>query len=237
MTRLAWFITATDTGAGKTTITAGLAAALRRLGRNVGVMKPIETGCGEDGESLVAADAAALKAASGSDDPLYLINPYRFARPLSPRLSARLEGAVIDFGRILAAYDALSRKHDLMLVEGAGGLLAPVADDKTMADVAALLGLPVVIVAPSRLGVINHALLTVEAAHGRGIKVSGIILNNPAQPGGRDESGRHNRAEIERLAKPPVLGEVGFMRDASALSPEEESVFDGIATALAAPRK
>ncbi|MBI5586862.1 MAG: dethiobiotin synthase [Deltaproteobacteria bacterium] len=190
------FITATDTGAGKTFVAASIARALRLKGADVGVMKPVESGCAEIDGALVPEDALTLKEASGSADPIEAICPYRFAPALSPHLAARISGSEIDFAALKNVYLELSVRHDLMLVEGAGGLLAPLTDDKTVADLAAALRLPIIIVATSRLGVINHTLLTVEAAGKRGIEVRAIILNDNSHAA--DESMKHNAKEIER---------------------------------------
>jgi dethiobiotin synthetase len=207
------FITGTDTDVGKTFVTCALAGALKRGGRDVGVMKPVETGCVERGGGLVPADALALKEAAGASDTLDAINPYRFAAPLAPNMAARNTGREIDLTIIKERFKDLSTKHDLVLVEGAGGLLAPVTDNETMADLAALLGLPLVIVAPSRLGCINHTLLTVRTAEQKGIPVLGIILNHPVPMDAADLSTQYNLEEIKRLAKVPVLGEVPYMEE------------------------
>ncbi len=207
------FITGTDTGVGKTFVACALAGALKNHGRDVGVMKPVETGCAERGGGLVPADALALKEAAGAADPLDAINPYRFAAPLAPNVAARSTGREIDLTIIKERYEDLSTVHDLVLVEGAGGLFAPVTDSETMADLAALLGLPLIIVAPSRLGCINHTLLTVRAAEQKGIPVLGIILNHPVPLDAADLSTQYNLEEIKRLSGVPVLGEVPYMEE------------------------
>lgn len=192
-----YFITATDTGAGKTFVASSIARALRLKGVDVGVMKPVESGCtGIDG-SLVPEDAVALKAASSSEDAIEEICPYRLSQPISPHLAARLSGVRIDFEVIKSGYRKLSSRHEIMLVEGAGGLLAPLTDDKTVADLVVALRLPVIIAATSKLGVINHALLTVEAARNRGIEVRAIILNGNSEAS--DGSTKYNSKEIERI--------------------------------------
>lgn len=192
-----YFITATDTGAGKTFAASLIARALRLKGADVGVMKPVESGCREIDGSLVPEDAVALKAASASGDAIEDICPYRLSQPLSPHLAARLSGVRIDFEVIKSGYRKLSARHELMLVEGAGGLLTPLTDDKTVADLIVALRLPVIIAATSKLGVINHTLLTVEAARNRGIEVRAIILNG--DPEASDGSMKYNSKEIERM--------------------------------------
>jgi dethiobiotin synthetase len=192
-----YFITATDTGAGKTFAATSIARALKLKGVDVGVMKPVESGCREIDGSLVPEDAVALKAASASEDTIEEICPYRLSQPLSPHLAARLSGIRIDFEVIKSGYQKLSARHALMLVEGAGGLLTPLTDELTVADLVVALRLPVIIAATSKLGVINHALLTVEAARNRGIEVRAIVLNG--NPDASDGSIKYNSKEIERI--------------------------------------
>lgn len=202
------FITGTDTGVGKTFVTTGLARVALDNGDAVGVMKPVETGCAQMDGQLMPADAVALKEAALSALPLDVINPYRFSPPLSPYLAARAEGVEIDPALIKAKYIEIAETSDFVLVEGAGGLLVPVTREFLMADLAALLNLPLLIVASSRLGVINHAALTVECAAARGIEVAGIVLNNTTTPDTPDRE--LNNAEIERVTGVRVLAEIPF---------------------------
>jgi len=221
----AFFITGTDTGVGKTRVAASLAAGLREKGYCVGVMKPVETGCSPD---PTGSDAARLVRASGSSDPMELVSPYRFTRPLSPNIAARLEGASIDFNVISGALRAITAGHDVTLVEGAGGLMAPLTEDKTMADLAALLSLPVIIVAASRLGVLSHTLLTIEALRARGLRTMGIVVNNPAPPEVDDESRELNAVELERLTRVPVLCEIAYSNQEVPCPVAAEDLADAI---------
>ena len=203
-----FFITGTDTGVGKTFVTAGIVSALREKGANVGVMKPVETGCPEKNGRLEPQDAFFLKKMSGVDDDIDLINPYRFKAHLAPSIASRVEGKNIDLNRIRECYDRLASRHSMMFVEGAGGLLAPINENKTIADLIKLLNLPLIIIAASRLGAINHTLLTVRYAQSVGILVAGIILNYPAFT--MEEVSSLNQAEIKRLTNVPVAGELPF---------------------------
>lgn len=201
-----FFITGTDTGVGKTFVTAGIAAVLKEKGVDVGVMKPVETGCAEKGGELEPQDALYLKNAAGVSDELDLINPYRFKAPIAPAAAAVLEGKTIDLSKIKKSYEALSSKHQLMFVEGAGGILVPLNEKETIADLVKVLQLPLIVIAESRLGTINHTLLTVKYAQSIGIVVAGIILNHVSLSPG--ESLSANRAEIQRFANLPVVGEM-----------------------------
>ena len=210
----AFFITGTDTNIGKTFVATLVARALKARGIDIGVMKPVETGCAVKDGALVPMDAVALKEAAESGDPLDLINPYRFSPPLSPNVAARLSGVEIDLIKIETAFKMLSAVHEIIIVEGAGGLLVPLNDDQNMADLVVRLKARLLIIAPSRLGVINHTLMTCECARALGIDVAGVILNHPA-PRSDDASIKYNRSEIERYAT--VLAEVPYTAPGEAL--------------------
>ena len=201
------FVTATDTGVGKTAVACGLVAGWRARGLDVAAMKPAQSGVG-DGEP---SDAALLAAAAGGGDPPELVCPYSFAAPLAPGVAARLAGVEISLARILAAARALAARHEALVVEGAGGLLVPLGPRETYADLAVALGLPVLVVARAGLGTVNHAALTIEALRARGLALAGVVLNRAA-PGG-DPSEPHNAAEIERLTGARVLASLPFDPD------------------------
>jgi len=192
------FITGTDTGVGKTVVAGAIAAYLRSKGKSVGVMKPVETGCRENGDGLVPSDATFLKKASGSTDILGAICPYCFAEPLAPAVAAQRAGKTIDPKFIRKVYRAIARGCETVIVEGAGGLMVPINGKYTYLDLAAELGLPVVIVGRAGLGTLNHTLLTLEAARSRGLDISGIILNH-------DRRGNSGLAE---KTNPEVLREL-----------------------------
>jgi len=202
------FVTATDTEVGKTAVASGLAALLRGRGRDVGVMKPFAAGCAESGGTLISADGACLARAAGVDDPHELICPIRLRHPLAPTVAAELEGRPIDLSLVWSAVDALAARHDRLIVEGIGGIMVPVTVDRYVADVAAELRAPLLIVARAGLGTINHSLLTVEYARSRGLNVAGVLLNSPAEaPAGPAE--RTNPSVIARRAGVPVFGPLG----------------------------
>jgi dethiobiotin synthetase len=197
------FITGTDTGVGKTTLACGLAAAVAARGYAVGVLKPAETGCpvGVDGRAAPQ-DAAQLKFYSGCAADLPTICPYAFNEPLAPLVAARRQGVRIDLTAIVRAHEAIATQHDVTLVEGAGGLLVPLAPDVSFADLAARLNAAVVVVVASRLGAINHALLTVRYAQSCGLHVLGYLVNFlVADP---DVAARTNVDILTELIGPPL---------------------------------
>jgi dethiobiotin synthetase len=171
------FITGTDTGVGKTYVAAGIAAELKKCRVNVGVMKPAETGCRMHADRLVPKDALRLMRSACVKDPLSLVNPYRFRRPLAPAVAAELERKTIDPSKIINAFQLLSNRHDLMIVEGAGGIMVPLSGTYTYLDLAKKMGLPVLIVARPGLGTINHSMLTIAALRWRKIEIAGIVIN------------------------------------------------------------
>lgn len=200
------FVTGTDTGVGKTLITAGLAHALRAQGIDIGVMKPVETGCHSRNGRLQPVDALALREAAGSRDALDLVNPYRFREPLAPMVAAERLGRGIDGERLMERFGRLADRHTIMLVEGAGGLLVPITEKLSFLDLAARLRLPVLVVIGSRLGALNHARLTVEAALTARVPVAGAILNRATAE--RSPARTTNLSALRRLLPIPVLGEI-----------------------------
>ncbi|MEK6692038.1 MAG: dethiobiotin synthase [Nitrospirota bacterium] len=206
------FITGTDTCIGKTVISGALAIALKEMGYDVGVMKPIETGCRRSGKKLIPSDAIFLKKTSGSRDSLDLINPYRFKRPLAPAVASELEGVKIDISRILRSFELLKKRHDIVIVEGAGGILVPINKDYFFLDLIRDMGIPIIIVARPGLGTINHTLLTIRCAREHGIPVIGFIINhsNRSKP---DPSEVTNPLVIKRLSNIPLIGVFPFIPD------------------------
>ncbi|MDE2999837.1 MAG: dethiobiotin synthase [Gemmatimonadota bacterium] len=194
------FVTATDTGAGKTAVTAGIAAVLRKRGVDVGVFKPVSSGG--------TADARCLAGAAGVADALEFVNPVRLDAPLSPNVAAELEGRQVPLKPIDDAYSRLTRLHDLVLVEGVGGLLVPLRDDFLVADLARRLDLPLLVVARAALGTINHTMLTLEAAHRRKLEVIGVVYNTTGP--GDPRAARTSPDVIHRLSGVRSLGIVPF---------------------------
>jgi dethiobiotin synthetase len=207
-------ITGTDTEVGKTLVTCALAALLSESGYKVGVMKPAETGCGERDGKLFPQDAQDLKLASGCEEPLERICPYRFKEPLAPGVAADKQGIRIDVNLLERIYDEISSAHDVTLVEGAGGLLVPILPHYTYADLAGLLRLPLLVVAANRLGAINHLLLTLEHASCRGLQVLGYVLNRVDAHSSL--AADTNREALASLTAVPCMGEISYIEDLEA---------------------
>jgi dethiobiotin synthetase len=202
------FITGTDTGVGKTVVAAMLLRALAGAGHRAVGMKPVSAGLSA-GES-VHADVRSLVAAGNVAAPARDINPYSFAAPIAPHIAARAGGGVIDIGRIVEAYARLAVNADVVVVEGAGGVLVPLSRRTDMLDIAAGLGLPVLLVVGIRLGCLNHALLSALAINARGLRLAGWVANriDPAM----QESDANVAALVERLAA-PLLADLPWRAD------------------------
>lgn len=198
------FITGTDTGVGKTVVAATLARLLRIRGINVTVMKPVTSGCLELDGKLVSDDAELLAWGAGLSEVGPDNAPYLLRAPLAPSEAASRDGIRIDFGKILDAYQRLADSHDFVIVEGAGGLMVPLAGGMLIADLISALKLPALVVTRPNLGTINHTLLTTFAATQMGIAVSGVIINNyPAEP---DDVEAYAPHLLGSLAGAPILG-------------------------------
>ncbi len=199
------FVTGTDTGAGKTLVAAGLARCLSRRGIKTAVMKAVQTGGTIKEDQLVSDDLEVLISGISLQEPLGLLNPYCLPQACSPHLAARMAGTEIEPHKIIEAYNQLAGRYEAVIVEGAGGLLVPLRDNYLMADLAYDLSLPLLIVADNKLGVINHAVLTVECARNRNLDVKGLVFNQ-TEPGVPDFIQRDNPEIITQLTKAPLMG-------------------------------
>lgn len=194
-------MTGTDTGVGKTWVSACLAEAWTRAGHRVAAFKAAESGCRVTKDGLVGEDDERLFVAAGAWQPERC--RYLFKPAVAPGVAAEDLGTSIDFEVISRQTDTLCAVADRVLVEGAGGWLAPMGAGRTIEDLAQYLALPVLIVAHARLGTINHAALTVRAVRSAGLEVLAVVLS--VQPGDDGELAVRNQTEIERAASVPVL--------------------------------
>lgn len=195
-----YFITGTDTGVGKTHVTAALLREFRRQGIKAAAFKPIA--CGPGGR----ADAKLYRRLMHNEVSLDAINPIYLRQPLAPSVAAKLEGREISRHIIRTAYRALVAEYTVVLVEGAGGIMVPLQRDYFIADLIRDLDIPVVIVSRLSLGTINHTTLTVRHAQATGLKVAGLILNDTL--GRRGLAERTNVQAVPDIARVPLLGVV-----------------------------
>ena len=205
------FITGTDTGVGKTVVAAALASYLRSTGLDVGVMKPVHTGCQSIRSGPIGHDTRLLMLAARVQDPPELITPYSLKHPLAPWPASQMEGVKIRTSVLLRAYQELCRRHPFLIVEGVGGLAVPITAHMTVLHLARLFGLPLLVVTRPGLGTLNHTQLTIEYAKSRKVPVKGIIINETE----RKRSGlaeRTNPALLAALCKTPVLGRIPFLK-------------------------
>ncbi len=198
-------VTGTDTDVGKTVVTAALAAVHRAAGRRVAVVKPAQTGVAPDEPG----DLAEVVRLAG---PVETVEPVRLRDPLAPDTAARITGVTLPTREEqVATVRRVARDHDVVLVEGAGGILVRVGEDFTLLDLAASLAggdgdVEVIVVARAGLGTLNHAALTVEAVTARDVPVRGLVIGSwPAEPGLAE---RHNREDLPRITGAPLLGAV-----------------------------
>lgn len=176
-----FFITGTDTGAGKTLISCALLRAFSHTGKRVAGMKPVAAGCGLNNAPAQCEDVRLLRAAGNVEIPLDLVCPYSFAAPIAPHIAAAKSGIAIELPRIHTAFEQLRRMADIVIVEGIGGFRVPLNATEDTADLAKLLNLPVIMVVGMRLGCLNHALLTAQSITASGLPLAGWIANQVDQ--------------------------------------------------------
>ncbi|MCL4154439.1 UNVERIFIED_CONTAM: hypothetical protein GTU68_013158 [Idotea baltica] len=172
------FVTGTDTEVGKTRISVALMALLAKSGHRIAGMKPVASGCELTSKGLRNDDALQLKRQATVPLPYDLMNPYAFEPAIAPHIAAEKIGVEINLDLIKQHYDQIAQQADCIVVEGAGGWFVPLGQQTTLADLAVMLKLPVVLVVSIRLGCINHALLTVEAIKQSGLPLYGWVANH-----------------------------------------------------------
>lgn len=217
-----FFISGTDTGVGKTLVTLGLMNRCKQHGKRVLGMKPVASGCEVTAEGLRNSDALQIQQAGSQIIAYEKINPYAFAPPIAPHIAAQQSGRLIDISLILDHFAELESRSDLVIVEGVGGWEVPLGDDIGMPELAAKLGLPVILVVGIRLGCINHALLTVSAIRATALELAGWVANcvdpDVAVEGGILQS-------LQARIDAPLLGRIPWLEDCSADRPA--SYLDG----------
>lgn len=213
----AFFVTGTDTGIGKTVASVALLHALRARGQRAVGMKPVASGCDVTPEGLRNEDALALQAAS-DPPPMYAdVNPFAFADPTTPELAAALDGGTVALAPLQAAFARLRAQADTVVVEGAGGWLAPWGPRLLQSDFVRALDLPVILVVGLRLGAISHAWLTARAIRADGLRLAGWI-GNAIDPGWRHPDA--NLAILARGLEATCLGVLPHGSDAGAAGPQ-----------------
>lgn len=193
-----YFITGTDTGVGKTYFTALLTRAARQAGLDTAALKPLCCGSRED--------VHILRAAAGGELPVEEINPVYYDLPVAPLVAAREENRPVSLSALAAWFAALRPRRGSWLVEGAGGWLVPLTETETVADLAVLLGLPVLVVVANRLGCLNHTLLTVEAIRARGLTCAGLVLNTLSND--HSAAAATNKRILQDFCDVPILFEL-----------------------------
>jgi len=223
------FVTATDTGVGKTLVACELIRRMRGRGIDACGMKPVETGVGAEGPL----DALALRAAAGGADPLEEVCPQRFALPAAPSVAAEAEGRQLDLEAVRRAFARLAARHECVITEGAGGLLVPLTPGVDMAGLAAELRLPVLVVARARLGTLNHTLLTLEALRARALRVVGVVVSRA--DGALSQADELNLGQLRKAVADLWRGDIPYLVGGAG-APEESLDLDGILASLGLAR-
>lgn len=219
------FVTGTDTGVGKTFTITQLLRLLRATGKSCAGFKPICCGDRRDAELLLAAGSDGLT--------IDQINPLWLKTPASPFTASQVEEVRIDIQLLLAAFRALQQRVHYVFVEGVGGWLVPIRADYFISDLAAEMGIPVLVVAQNRLGCLNHTLLTVRSIANEALHCTGIALNN--QRGESDVSVATNARILEEIANIPVLA--GLTKNVSELPANWRRMIESTASASMSPEQ
>ncbi|MEE9174714.1 MAG: dethiobiotin synthase [Thermodesulfobacteriota bacterium] len=220
------FVTGTDTGVGKTVVTAAIAWNLTQAGKRVALMKPVQTGTIVSGPT----DIEFVQKVLGADYSLDVSCPYMFSDPVAPLVASMLVGERIDIKKIKDSYSRLSSDNDFVIVEGAGGLLVPILEDYFMSDLALELDLPVLIVTRPNLGTLNHTFLTLESAKKRGLDVAGIVISNfPWDPGLPEQT---NPELILSMTGDNILGVIPNDNSISVVNGDIGNIRDTASSAL-----
>ena len=200
-----FFVTGTDTGVGKTIIAGALIKAIHLFGLKPCGMKPIESGCGKEGDVLIPYDGMFLKQTAHMKDSISLVTPCCFESPLAPLAASEIERKNVNIPEIRKAFYRLNKKYEAAVVEGVGGLLVPIKKNYYISDLAKELALPLIVVAKPGLGTINHIMLTVNYALKEGLEVAGVIINYSQSPE-NSLAEKTNPQLLMKICPVPLLG-------------------------------
>lgn len=217
-----FFITGTDTEVGKTIIAGAIIKIINFLGLKACGMKPVESGCGREGEVLIPYDGMFLKQFAHVDSPINLITPCCLESPLAPLIASEIDRTGINIVEIKKAFNKLSRQCDALVVEGIGGLLVPLKNDYFVIELAKEFGLPLIVVARPGLGTINHIMLTVNYALKEGLEVAGVVMNY-SQPPENTLAEETNPKLLSQICQVPIIGIFPYLKSM------EEEVIEGTA--------
>ncbi|MBF0317778.1 MAG: dethiobiotin synthase, partial [Nitrospirae bacterium] len=206
-----FFVTATDTGVGKTIVTALVALALQQRGLRVAAMKPIETGCTLENGNLIPGDGMFLKTTLNLELDIDTITPVRYALPLAPMVAAMMTGNPVNLDLIRRAFESLNG-FDAVVVEGIGGLMVPISEDYFVRDMINELALPVILVTAAGLGFINHTLLSIELLRSHRLTTAGLVINHNVCPNGK-VANMTNPDIIKQLSTIDVIATVPFIQN------------------------
>ncbi len=221
----AYFITGTDTGVGKTAIAVGLAGTMRKLGIDVGVMKPIATGYPQK-VGFKSNDAALLSESAGNKDSEDFINPVFLPIPTSPYDATKLLGTSINMPLIFEKFKKLIAMHQALLVEGIGGILTPITKNFFVVNMAKEMGIEIIIVTRATLGTLNHTVMTCKICKEYDIKIKGIVINNFDEKGTPAE--KRAPTSLYELTDIPILGIVPFIKDLNS----QEKLIDKVGKSI-----
>ena len=221
---LGLFFTGTDTGVGKTFVTAAVTRILRRQGHRVVVCKPVATGASWKDGRWISDDTVALAKAAGVTGDLSRVTPWTFTDPVAPPVAAKRAGVELTLDQIIRAVQDRREPEKAILIEGVGGLLCPLTEKETVADLVEALHLPLVVVARRSLGTLNHTLLTLEVARTRGLPVVGVVINETVLPQTLAEE--TNLVELQKRMQVPLLAIVPFQTGSVASVPASLEAVD-----------
>ena len=206
----AYFITGTDTGVGKTSITVGLAGSMHKIGVDVGVMKPIATGY-PNKTGFRSSDVTKLVEVTSIKDPENLINPVFLPLPTSPYDATKILELSVDMPLIFEQFKKLLSLHEMLLVEGIGGIMTPVTKNFFIADMIKGMGIDAIIITRATIGTLNHTVMTCKICKDYGIKIRGLVINNFDEKGTPAE--KNAPTTLYELTNIPILGTIPFIKD------------------------